>query len=173
MQTKKKLSEDILTRARKIKLLLMDCDGVLTDGRLYYTETGEQMKVFNVRDGQGIVSWHKAGFQSGIISGRDAKKILEVRATELGIHYIKASSFDKTKDFFDILQDAKVSSDEVAYVGDDVGDISLMREVGLSVAVSDAAAEVFPYVVYITQAKGGFGAIREVTNLLLHAKKNI
>ncbi len=165
------LKIDIKERAQKIKLLLMDCDGVLTDGRLYYTECGEQMKVFNVRDGQGIVSWHKAGFQSGIISGRNAKKILEARATELGMHYIKARSHDKAKDFLDILQDAKVTSDEVAYIGDDIGDVCLMEKVGLPIAVADAALEVLPYAVYTTEAKGGFGAVREVTDLLLRAKE--
>ncbi|MBA4124077.1 MAG: HAD hydrolase family protein [Acidobacteria bacterium] len=168
---KQNLTDDVLVRARKIKLLLMDCDGVLTDGRLYYTESGEQMKVFNVRDGQGIVLWHKAGFRSGIISGRDAKKILEARATELGMHYIKARSHDKAKNFLDILQDAKVAFNEVAYIGDDVGDISLMEKVGLPIAVADAVSEVLPYAVYKTEAKGGFGAVREVTDLLLRAKE--
>lgn len=165
------LNNDIIKRARKIKLLLMDCDGVLTDGRLYYTENGEQMKVFNVRDGQGIVSWHKAGFRSGIISGRDAKKILESRATELGIHYIKACSLNKAKDFEDILQDAKVASKEVAYIGDDIGDACLMGKVGLPIAVADAVLELLPDVVYKTKAKGGYGAVREVTDLLLRAKE--
>jgi len=172
MKEKLNLTGDILSRARKIKLLLMDCDGVLTDGRLYYTENGEQMKVFNVRDGQGIVSWHKAGFRSGIISGRNAQKILEARATELGMQYIKARSHDKAKDFFDILQDAKVTSDEVAYIGDDVGDICLLEMVGLPITVGDAALEVLPYAVYRTEAKGGFGAVREVTDLLLQAKES-
>lgn len=157
-------------RARKIKLLLMDCDGVLTDGRIYYGENGEQMKVFNVRDGQGIVSWHRAGFQSGIISGRDARKILEARANELGMRYVKARSHDKAKDFYDILQDAKVAANEVAYVGDDIGDICLLEKVGLPIAVADAALEVLPYAVYTTVAKGGCGAVREVTDLLLRAK---
>jgi len=165
------LNDSLLACARKVKLLLMDCDGVLTDGRLYYTERGEQMKVFNVRDGQGIVSWHKAGFRSGIVSGRDAKKILEARATELGMHYIKARSHDKAKDFLDILQDAKVTPDEVAYIGDDIGDICLMEKVGLPFAVADAVSEVLPYAVYKTEAKGGFGAVREVTDLLLRAKE--
>ena len=167
----RKLTDNIRNRARRIKLLLMDCDGVLTDGRLYFTEKGEEMKVFNVRDGQGIVSWHNAGFQSGIISGRGAKGILEARATELGMHYIKACSLDKAKDFLDILQDAKVTSDEVAYIGDDIGDICLMEKVGLPIAVADASSEVMPYAVYKTEAKGGFGAVREATDLLLRAKE--
>ena len=116
--TETKLSGEILERARKVSLLLMDCDGVLTDGRLYFTESGEAMKIFHVRDGQGLALWHQAGFRSGIISGRNAKKILEARATELGIHYIKACSLDKAKDFEDILQDAKVTHDEVAFIGE-------------------------------------------------------
>lgn len=172
MQNKEVLTDEILTRARKIKLLLMDCDGVMTDGRLYYTENGEQMKVFNVRDGQGIVSWHKAGFRSGIISGRDARKILEARASELGMHYVKVCSLDKTKDFLDILQDAKVNSDEVTYIGDDIGDICLMEKVGLPIAVADAVSELLPYAVHKTEAGGGFGAVREVTDLLLRAKES-
>lgn len=162
---------EIIERAKKIKLLLMDCDGVLTDGRLYYTEKGEQMKVFNVRDGQGIISWHKSGFRSGIISGRDAKTILEMRATELGMHYIKAGSQDKARDFLDILQDAKLTSAEVAYIGDDIGDICLLANVGLPIAVADAAQELLPYIAYKTKLKGGCGAVREVTDLLLRTKE--
>ncbi len=165
------MNKEFIERARKIKLLLMDCDGVLTDGRLYYTESGEQMKVFNVRDGQGIVSWHRAGFQSGIISGRDAEKILNARATELGMRYVKARSQDKTKDFLDILRDAKIASEEVAYIGDDIGDICLMKQVGLPIAVADAALEVLPYIAFQTESKGGCGAIREITDLLLRTKE--
>lgn len=165
------MKEEVIERAKKIKLLLMDCDGVLTDGRIYYTERGEEMKVFNVRDGQGIVSWHKAGFQSGIISGRDAQKILEARAAELGMHHIKARSHDKAKDLCDILQDAKVTPDEVAFIGDDIGDIGLMEKVGLPIAVADAADEIFSSVIFTTEKKGGFGAVREVTDLLLRVKK--
>jgi 3-deoxy-D-manno-octulosonate 8-phosphate phosphatase (KDO 8-P phosphatase) len=170
---RQKLTDEILSRARKIKLLLMDCDGVLTDGRLYFTENGEEMKVFHVRDGQGLALWHKAGYRSGIITGRDAKKILEARATELGMHYIKARSQDKARDFEDILQAAKVTPEEVAYIGDDIGDICLMEKVGLPVGVADAVSEIFTYVIYITEKPGGFGAVREVTDLLLRAKNII
>ena len=167
------LSEDVLSRARRVRLLLMDCDGVLTDGRLYYTERGEEMKVFNVRDGQGIVSWHKAGFRSGIISGRDARNILEKRATELGMHYVKTGSLDKAKDFADILQDAQVTAEEVAYIGDDIGDICLLKKVGLPVGVADAAFELDACIIYKTESKGGFGAVRELTDLLLSSKNYI
>ncbi|MDQ3129995.1 MAG: HAD hydrolase family protein [Acidobacteriota bacterium] len=166
------LRKNILSRAKKIKLLLMDCDGVLTDGRLYFSEHGEQLKVFHVRDGQGLAMWHKAGFRSGIISGRNAKKILDKRGTELGIHYIKAGSLDKTKDFEDILQDADVNPEEVAYIGDDIGDICIMLKVGLPMAVADAELEVKLHSLYKTKALGGFGAVREVIDLLLKVKSN-
>jgi 3-deoxy-D-manno-octulosonate 8-phosphate phosphatase (KDO 8-P phosphatase) len=164
------LSGEILARARKVKLLLMDCDGVLTDGRLYFTESGEAMKVFHVRDGQGLALWRQAGFRSGIISGRDARKILEARATELGIDYIKACSLEKAKDFEDILQDAKVTHNEVAYIGDDIGDKTLLEKVGFPVAVADSISEIDAVVLYKTKAPGGLGAVREVIDLLLKAK---
>lgn len=168
---KPNVTEDILTRARKIKLLLMDCDGVLTDGRLYFSERGEELKVFHVRDGQGLASWHKAGFMSGIITGRDAKKILQARAAELGIHYIKTCSLDKAKDYEDILQDARIAPDEVAFIGDDIGDLCLMRKVGLPIAVADAVDEVLSDTILKTKTNGGYGAVREVIDLLLEAKR--
>src|SRR5690242_19610848 len=127
---------------RNIKLLLMDCDGVLTDGRLYFSARGEELKVFHVRDGQGLALWHQAGFESGIISGRDAGDIIRKRADELGIKYVYVKSSDKIADFEKIIADAGVAPDEVAFVGDDIGDLGLMERVGLAVAVADAVAEV-------------------------------
>lgn len=165
-----KITDEIIERARKIKLLLMDCDGVLTDGKLYFSAKGEELKVFHVRDGQGIVSWHKAGFTSGIISGRNSP-IVEKRATELGIRYIKQSSINKIEDFEKIIDEVGVSADETAFVGDDVPDIELLKRVGLSFAVADAEEEVKDCVLYITDAKGGCGAVREITNLLLQLKR--
>jgi 3-deoxy-D-manno-octulosonate 8-phosphate phosphatase (KDO 8-P phosphatase) len=148
----------------------MDCDGVLTDGRLYFSARGEEMKVFHVRDGQGLVMWHKAGFHSGIITGRDAETIIRKRADELGIKYLKVNSDDKIRDFEDIIADAGVSSDEIAFVGDDIGDLGLLGKVGLPIAVADAVDEVLANVAYVTKAKGGCGAVREVTDLLLRSK---
>jgi YrbI family 3-deoxy-D-manno-octulosonate 8-phosphate phosphatase len=168
--TNQEPTQDIIARAKKIKLLLMDCDGVMTDGCLYFTEKGESMKVFHVRDGQGLVSWHKAGFQSGIISGRNSKKILESRASELGINYVKTCSINKVEDLLEILQNAHLSYDEVAYIGDDIGDISIMEKVGLPIAVADASSKLLPYTMYKANKKGGHGAVREITDLLLSAK---
>ena len=160
-------------RAKKIKLLLMDCDGVLTDGRLYFSENGEVMKVFHVRDGQGLANWHEAGFRSGIITGRNGRKILEARAKELGIHHIKVRSQNKARDFADILQLENVNANETAFIGDDIGDLILLKEVGFAVAVADAASELLPFIHYKTKAKGGYGAVRELIDLLLKKKSEI
>ena len=160
----------IKERASKIELLLMDCDGVLTDGRLYFSAAGEDMKVFHVRDGQGIVLWHKAGFRSGIITGRDSENILKLRSQELGMHFLKVRSQDKLKDLESILSETGLSAEETAYIGDDVGDLSLLMAVGLPIAVADAVPEAIAAAEYVTQAKGGHGAVREVIDLLLEAK---
>ena len=164
------VDESLLARAREIKLLLMDCDGVLTDGRLYFSEYGEEIKVFHVRDGQGLVTWHQAGFLSGIITGRGAKPIIKRRAKELGIRYVKASSADKIGDFEKIIENAGVSPVETAFIGDDIGDLGLLEKVGLSIGVADAVDEVLAKVMFITKANGGHGAVREVTDLLLRSK---
>ena len=163
------LSENILKCAKKVKLLLMDCDGVLTDGKLYFSKDGEALKVFHVRDGQGLVIWHSAGFLSGVITGRKSK-MLEKRGSELGIKYLKQSSEDKLKDFEKIILDAKVSSDEVAYLGDDVSDINLLNSVGFPVAVNDSVEKVRSCARYVTLKRGGDGAVREVVDLLMKSK---
>lgn len=165
------MTDDALQiKASRIKLLLMDCDGVLTDGRLYFSPSGEAMKVFHVRDGQGIVRWHQAGFRSGVITGRDAGEILEVRASELGIHFLKGRSADKVHDLEAILRDAAVTLEETAFVGDDLPDLAIMKRVGFPVAVADAAYEVKAAAAYVTRANGGSGAVREVIDLLLAAR---
>ena len=160
---------ELIERARQVKLLLMDCDGVLTDGRLYFSANGEELKVFNVKDGQGLVSWHQAGFKSGIISGRESP-IVNKRATELGISHIRQSSQDKTKCFAEILKEENVFENEVAFIGDDIGDNDLLKIVGFPVAVADAVEDVLPFVIYTTRAKGGYGAVRELIDLLFNLK---
>jgi 3-deoxy-D-manno-octulosonate 8-phosphate phosphatase (KDO 8-P phosphatase) len=148
----------------------MDCDGVLTDGRLYFGLTGEELKVFHVRDGQGIVMWHKAGFRSGIISGRNSP-IVDLRGSQLGIEFIFQGKDEKLSAFEEILALAGVLPDEVAFIGDDVPDIELMPLVGFAVAVADAMAEVKDAAHYVTERKGGHGAVREVIDLLLSSRK--
>lgn len=156
-------------RARKIKLLLMDCDGVLTDGRLYFSEHGEELKVFHARDGQGIVMWHQARFRSGIISGRNSP-IVEMRAKQLGVEFIWQGRKEKASAFHEILAAAKVSPEEVAFIGDDTPDAEVFPFVGLAVAVGDAHEVVKTGAHYVTQAEGGRGAVREVIDLILVTK---
>jgi len=164
--------EDLFTvqsRASHIKLLLMDCDGVLTDGQLLLLENGDEQKLFNVRDGQGLVLLHRAGLKSGVISGRRSS-FVERRARELGINYLRQGSLDKTQVFSELLKAAEVDAREVAFVGDDLADIPLMRLVGLAVAVADAAAETQSVAHYVTGFAGGRGAVRETVELILKAQ---
>lgn len=163
------MNEELIERAKKIKLLLMDCDGVLTDGKLHFTEEGEKIKTFHVRDGQGIVSWHQAGFISGIISGRNSK-IVERRANELQIRFVRQGSVDKITDFQNILKETGLTASETAYIGDDIPDIPLLNIVGFSATVADAVEDVLENVLYITKNKGGNGAVRELCDLLLRLK---
>lgn len=162
-------SEQIAERARRVRLLLMDCDGVLTDGRLYFSRDGEELKVFHVRDGQGIVTWHKAGFRSGIISGRTSEP-LKLRAEQLGIEYIYLKRKDKLVAFNEVIAAADVSPEEVAYIGDDTPDIEVLDVVGLAVAVNDALDEVKSSAHYVTKTEGGRGAVREIIDLILNSK---
>jgi len=165
-----KISDDILIRARKIKLVLMDCDGVLTDGKIYFNERGEETKAFNTKDGLGIVSLHRAGIATGIITGRIFKG-LERRAEELGIRFLRMGCEDKTEEFENVIADAGVSAGETAYIGDDLPDIALLKRAGLAVAVADAVKEVLAAAHYVTSKNGGDGAVREVTNLILLSRK--
>ena len=158
---------EIQRRAARIKLLLMDCDGVLTDGRIWILEDGEDQKSFHTRDGLGIELLHRAGLRSGIISGR-ISSALERRAQSLGVSFVWQGREDKRQAFADTLTQAGVSSEEVAFAGDDLTDLPLMRLSGL--AVADAAAEVKAHAHYVTRAKGGKGAVREVVELILKAQ---
>jgi 3-deoxy-D-manno-octulosonate 8-phosphate phosphatase (KDO 8-P phosphatase) len=156
-------------RAARIRLLLMDCDGVLTDGRLWLMDGDDEQKTFNVRDGLGLDLWHRAGLRSGVISGR-VSSALERRAEGLGIRYLRQESEDKIKDFEELLQLAEINENEVAYVGDDLNDIPLMLRSEFAVAVSDAAEETRAVSHLVTQAAGGMGAIREVIEFILKAQ---
>ncbi len=156
-------------RASRIKLLLMDCDGVLTDGRVWLLESGEEQKSFNTRDGLGIHLLHRAGLKSGIISGRKSSGVSR-RAGELGIEFVTQGDPNKTGAFEDLMRLARVDESEVAFIGDDLTDIPLLQRSELAVAVADAAAEARAVAHYVTQAEGGSGAVREVIELILKAQ---
>ena len=155
--------------ARSIRLLLLDCDGVLTDGRLFYGEAGESLKVFDVQDGFGIVRWHREGHQSGIISGRTSP-IVEKRATELGIRFVVQGCSDKLWAARTICDELGLGFSEVAYIGDDIPDIELISSVGFGVATANAVDEVKAAANYTTKRSGGHGAVREVTDLLIASR---
>lgn len=164
------MSDELIAKLHSITLLLMDCDGVLTDGRLYYSEVGEALKIFDVKDGQGIALWHAAGFQSGIITGRPGRGIVERRATELGMHFVRTASNDKLADFNSILELSEVTSGSVAFIGDDIADLDVMRSVGVSFAVADAMEIVIEQASHVLGRNGGRGAVREAIDLILAAK---
>lgn len=166
-----RLDPEKIEAAKRVRLLLLDCDGVLTDGRLYFNESGETLKVFHARDGQGIVDWHKAGFRSGIISGRSSK-IVDLRGGQLGVEFIFQGRKEKVSAFQEIVAAAGVDPMETAFVGDDTPDAEVMPFVGFAVAVADAHDAVKRAAHFITERKGGRGAVREVVDLLLFCKQS-
>ena len=153
---------------QSINLLLLDCDGVLTDGRLYFSASGEELKVFDVQDGQGIVNWIASGRQVGIISGRTSP-IVERRASELGIQFIRQGVKEKLEVAREIWAETGLRPDETAFIGDDLPDIDLICECGIGFAVANAVSEVKAAAGRETVNPGGRGAVREVIDLLLRA----
>ena len=156
-------------RASRIKLLLMDCDGVLTDGRLWLTEDGDEHKSFNTHDGLGLSLLHRAGLKSGIITGRSSKAVTR-RASELGVEFVRQGDPDKIEAFEEVLRLAGVAENEVAFVGDDLTDIPIMQRSEFAVAVADAVEEARSVAHYVTRAKGGRGAVREVIEMILKSQ---
>lgn len=160
---------EVERRAARVQLLLLDCDGVLTDGRITPVPGGEELKSFHTRDGHGLVLLHRAGLRSGIISGRTSR-LVEMRAADLGISYVRQGILNKLEAFEGLLAEAGVGPERAAFVGDDVVDIPLMRRCGLGVAVADATHDTRAAAHYVTSLPGGFGAVREVCELLLKAQ---
>lgn len=153
-------------RAQKIRLLILDVDGVLTDGRIVYDANGVESKFFNVKDGLGIKLLQKAGIQVGIISGRESEVVTR-RAAELGIHLLYQRALDKVGPYREILAATGFADDEVAYMGDDLPDIPLMKRVGLAAAPADAVEDVLPFVHLVVRNRGGWGAVRELCDFIL------
>ena len=150
----------------RIKLLLLDVDGVMTDGRIIYLNDGGEAKAFDVKDGHGLKLIQRAGIQVGIITGRQSD-IVARRAAELGIELVYQGAKDKMQPFMEILEKLGLEPSEVAYVGDDLVDLPVMRLVGFSATVADASDDIKPYVDLVTSRPGGRGAVREVCDFLL------
>ncbi|MBO0726435.1 MAG: HAD hydrolase family protein [Blastocatellia bacterium] len=167
------ISDEIISRARQIKLLLLDCDGVLTDGGLHYTFDGKRVmegaKVFHIHDGQGLKLAREAGLKLGVISGRVSPALI-ARARDLQIDRLHQGIEDKISVYEQIKTDEGLTDAQIAYVGDDLPDLPVMRRVGLAVAVADAVEEVRECAHLVTKKPGGRGAAREVVELLLKAQ---
>ncbi len=152
----------------KIKLLLLDVDGVLTDGRIIYDNQGNELKAFDVKDGHGLKMIQRAGIRVGIITGRNSA-VVSRRAEELEIDILYQGALRKLEPYLEILAEQNLTDEQVAYVGDDIVDLPILQRVGFSATVADAIPEVFPCVDYITTRPGGGGAVREICDLLLRA----
>jgi 3-deoxy-D-manno-octulosonate 8-phosphate phosphatase (KDO 8-P phosphatase) len=153
-----------------VRALVTDVDGVLTDGGLYYAENGDELKRFDVRDGQGLVLLREAGLLVAIVT-RKQSTIVTRRARDLGISEVHQNITDKATAVRDLLARAAVAPRDAAYVGDDVGDIPAMNLVGLPIAVKEAVPPVRRAATYITRSAAGHGAIREIADLILAARR--
>lgn len=166
-------SKELRARAKRIKLLLMDIDGVLTDGRIYYLPAPRggfvETKGFNSRDGLGIRLAHQAGLKTGVISGRGGP-IVEYRLKELGIHYVVLHHLEKLEAYRQMLRTAEVAEEDVCYMGDDLVDLPILKRSGLAVSVSDGHPLLRKHVHHVTRTGGGAGAVREVIELILTAQ---
>jgi 3-deoxy-D-manno-octulosonate 8-phosphate phosphatase (KDO 8-P phosphatase) len=153
-------------RLGKIRLLLLDVDGVLTDGRITYDTQGREHKSFDVKDGHGLKLLQRAGLAVGIITGRRSS-IVELRSRELGIDIVVQGAKSKLEPYERILQQHGLRDEEVAYVGDDLVDLPILQRVGFAVTVADGVEDLKSLVHYVTVRSGGRGAVREVCDLLL------
>jgi len=156
-------------RAQKIKLLILDVDGVLTDGRIIYDSKGRDLKLFDVHDGLGVHLLRRMGIKTIIITAKGSKAI-KPRAKDMQVDKVYANIMPKTRAYEKILKDYGISAEEVCFIGDDLVDIGILKRVGLPVAVLNACPEVKEVSLYITERKGGRGAVREVVELILKAQ---
>jgi 3-deoxy-D-manno-octulosonate 8-phosphate phosphatase (KDO 8-P phosphatase) len=163
------VTESLHRRCRPIELLLLDVDGVLTDGRIVYSDAGAELKAFHVRDGSGLKLWLRDGKRAGILTGRTSPVVVR-RATELGLTAVVQGAEDKRSAYAALLAEQRVTADQVCYVGDDLPDVPLLRRSGLAVAVADACGEARRAAHYVTRAAGGRGAVREVIELVLRSQ---
>lgn len=162
------MREEIIEKLRKIKLLLLDVDGVLTEGSIIYDSQGRELKIFNVKDGLGIFLLTQRGFPVVILSAKNSK-VVKKRAKDMGIRDV-FWGYPKEKVLDKILKKYKVSAEEIAFIGDDLIDVEVAKRVGLSFAVADASPFLKEVVDFVTNNRGGKGAVREVAELIMEAK---
>jgi 3-deoxy-D-manno-octulosonate 8-phosphate phosphatase (KDO 8-P phosphatase) len=162
---KKRFSKKSLSQ---IKLLLLDVDGVMTDGGVFFSESGDELKKFNIQDGYGIVKLRRTGVEVGIITGR-VSNLVKRRAGELGITHVYQNLEDKLSVYEELKANLKLSDREIAFIGDDEPDLPVLKRVGFSAAPADAVESVRKKVQYVCKRRGGDGAVREVINLLMES----
>jgi len=166
------VNEDVRARASKIRLLLMDVDGVLTDGRLYFIPDSAggmvEFKAFDSQDGIGLQWCQWKGIRTGVISGRNSPATVE-RARQAKMNYVYQGHTEKIPIINEILADAKVAIDEVAYIGDDLTDVVVFHRVGFAIATANARSEVKKQAHYVTTAPGGSGAVREAIEVIMRS----
>ncbi|HEU4842891.1 MAG TPA: HAD hydrolase family protein [Burkholderiaceae bacterium] len=160
-----------VARAAKVRLMIFDVDGVLTDGSLHYGAEGEALKTFNVHDGLGIKLLQESGVQTAIISARVSPQVVK-RAADLGIGFLHQGGHDKLTPFKALLEKTGLTAEQVGFIGDDVVDLPILTRVGFAVAVPNGRADVQSRAHHVTQASGGGGAVREVCEFLLRAQGN-
>lgn len=156
-------------RAANIRMLVLDVDGVLTDGKLYFDHAGNELKAFNTRDGLGMKALQKSGIEVAVITGRKSEAVAH-RMTQLGIKHVYQGREDKIHAFLDLLELTGLEEQQVCFAGDDWIDLPVLLRVGLAVSVADAEERVKQHVHWITPSNGGDGAVRELCNLILMAQ---
>ena len=161
--------DEAMRRARQVKILIFDVDGVLTDGSLFYGDDGQEYKAFNSRDGHGIKMLKASGVETGIITGRTSNVVMH-RAKNLGIARIFQGADDKLHVYERLLAETGLKPEETAYMGDDVVDLPVLNRCGLAITVPDAATGVAERAHYVTQAHAGRGAAREACELIMRAQ---
>ena len=169
MPTTLSLPQDLLQRASRVSVLLIDVDGVFTDGRIVYANYGDELKFFDVQDGAGLVFWNRVGLKSAIITARTSR-LMKRRAKEMRIDFLAQGCLPKLPAYEQLLKRFRVSDEQVCAIGDDLMELPFLRRVGLAVAVPNAVDEVQRVCHYITKRPGGRGAVREVVDLVLKSK---
>jgi len=171
-QSSPSYSEELLSKAKVIKLLICDVDGVLSDGKIYFGNKEEELKSFSVKDGLGITQLLNNGIQVAIITGRRSE-IVERRAKELGISLVFQGKKNKQAAYLEIIRQLKIEQHQIAYIGDDLPDLPLMQQSGIGISVADGHWLVRQHADWITVSVGGNGAVREVCDLLLSAQNKL
>jgi YrbI family 3-deoxy-D-manno-octulosonate 8-phosphate phosphatase len=165
----KKITEDLIKKILKVKIVITDVDGVLTDGGLYYTEDGLTLKRFNVKDGMGVGKLRDNGIESGIIS-TDVSGIMKTRAERIKMDFVYTGIWDKEEKMFEVCEERGIKPENIAFIGDDINDTKVIKDSGFSACPSDAVPEIKAIVDYICENKGGNAVFRELADLIINVQ---